>query len=187
MGFTGRAWLRLTAWACLLAFLRAVGESESPLTLEYRVKGGYLYNFAKFVEWPAGSLPLPDSPFVIGVLDGGEALPILKALLEGKQVEGHPVQVRPVMPARAEKGLQILFVTRAAGSSPKQAQALAGPTGTLVVGETDHFAEDGGMVGFTREEDRIRVCLNLERAAAAGLKVSSKLASVGRLVRTREL
>ncbi|HTH46844.1 MAG TPA: YfiR family protein [Candidatus Limnocylindria bacterium] len=154
--------------------------------MEYRVKGGYLYNFAKFVEWPAGSLPLPDSPFVIGVLDGGEALPILRTLLEGKRVDGHPVQVKQVLPVRSEKGLQILFVTRAAGSSPKQAEAVVGPTGTLVVGETEHFAEEGGMVGFTREEDRIRVCLNLERTTAAGLKVSSKLASVGRLVRTRE-
>ncbi len=183
MGF----WLLLAASACLQMWLRAAGEADPQVTLEYRVKGGYLYNFAKFVEWPAGSFPSPDSPFVIGVLDGGQALPILKALLEGKQVDGHPVQVKPVLLARAEKGLQILFVTRAAGSSPKQVQALAGPTGTLVVGETEHFAEDGGMVGFTREEDRIRVCLNLERTTAAGLRVSSKLASVSRLVRTREL
>ena len=186
VGFTGRAWLRLAVWASFLMCLRAAGGADPLITLEYRVKGGYLYNFARFVEWPPGSLPLPDSPFIIGVLDGGDITPILRSLLDGKQVDAHPVQVKQVTLARAEKGLQMLFVTRAAGSSPKEVQALVGPTGTLVVGETEHFAEEGGMVGFTREEDRIRVCLNLERASAAGLKVSSKLASVARLVRTRE-
>lgn len=186
LGFLGRAWLRLAAWACLLLSLRVVGGAEPPVTLEYRVKGGYLYNFAKFIEWPAGTLPLPESPFVIGVLDGGEVTPILRSLFEGKLVDGHPVQVKQVTLARAEKGLQLLFVTRTSGSSPKEVQAVVCPTGTLIVGETEHFAEEGGMVGFTRDEDRIRVSLNLERTTAAGLKVSSKLASVARLVRTRE-
>ena len=65
--------LAAIAW---LAPARA-GAADSVLTLEYKVKAGYLFQFAKFVEWPASAFPSADSPFVIGVLDRNEAVPIV--------------------------------------------------------------------------------------------------------------
>lgn len=156
--------------------------AANPLALEYKVKTGYLFNFANYVEWPSAVLPAPDSPFVIGVLDDGEALPVLTALLKGKSVHGHPVQVRAVSADRVGSGLHILFVTRAAGVSPAKIETALDGAATLLVGETDRFAEDGGMVGFVREGENIRFQLNLERLTEAGLKASAKLASVARLV-----
>lgn len=154
------------------------------MPLEYKVKTGYLYNFANFIEWPGAALPRPDSPFVIGVLDGGEALPVLQALLKGKSVNGHPVQVRAVS-VDGLRGLHILFVTREAKESPAQIQAALGGAATLLVGETERFAERGGMVGFVREGENIRFQLNLGRVSEAGLKANAKLASVARLVTSR--
>lgn len=161
--------------------LRAAAAGDE-LPLEYKVKTGYLFNFANFIEWPAAVLPAADSPFVIGVLDGGEALPVLQALLEGKTVKGHPVQVRALSADRIGGGLHVVFVTRAAGVSPAEIEAALGGSATLLVGETERFAERGGMIGFVREGDHIRFQLNLARVAEAGLKASAKLASVARLV-----
>jgi len=174
--------LVLVAGVCLLP-LRAATSGAAEL--EYKVKTGYLFNFANFIEWPPAALPGPNSPFVIGVLDGGEALPVLKSLLKGKSVKGHPVQVRAVSADRIGRDLHILFVTRAAGRSPAEIQAALNGAATLLVGETERFAERGGMVGFVREEDSIRFQLNLERVAEAGLRASAKLASVARLVTTQ--
>ena len=83
------------------------------------------------------------------------------------------------------KDLHLLLVTRVAGKTPEQLSKLAGTAPLLIVGETDAFAEHGGMVGFVREEDAIRLTLNLERTTKAGLKVSAKLSSVARLVKTQ--
>lgn len=171
------------AAALLLAAFASAAAADGALALEYKVKTGYLFNFANFIEWPAAALPGADSPFVIGVLDGGEALPVLKDLLAGKTVNGRPVQVRAVSADRVG-GLHILFVTRASGVSPAEIKTALGGAATLLVGETERFAEHGGMVGFLREGDNIRFQLNLERVTEAGLKASAKLASVARLVTT---
>ncbi len=178
--------LVLAAGVCLLPLRAAASDA---VELEYKVKTGYLFNFANFIEWPPAALPEPNSPFIVGVLDGGEALPVLQSLLKGKSVNGHPVQVRAVSADRIGRDVHILFVTRAAGKSPAEIQAALGGAATLLVGETERFAERGGMVGFVREEDNIRFQLNLERVAEAGLRASAKLASVARLVttQTREL
>ena len=155
------------------------------VTLEYKIKVGYLFKFASFIDWPANSQPSADSPFVIGVIDGGEALPVAKSLLEGTFVDGHPVQVRGLTIDQVGKEISILFVTRAAGKTPEELRTVLGGAATLLVGETDQFAERGGMIGFTREEDKIRLSLNLERATEVGLKVSSKLSNVAKLVKSK--
>lgn len=179
LGGNARRWRAGALLALAVLPLQAI--AESPAALEYKVKTGYLFNFANYVEWPAGTLPAPNSPFVIGVMDDGEALPILQSLLKGKRVRGHPVQVRAVGADRVT-GLHILFVSRASGVSPEKIGEALGGASTLLVGETERFAENGGMVGFVREGETIRFQLNLERLTEAGLRASAKLASVARLV-----
>jgi YfiR/HmsC-like len=184
----------LTLWpagllACWLA-LAALGlappvaqAADASTALEYKVKAGYLFNFARFIEWPAGCLPTTNSPFVIGVLDGGEAAPVLEQMLAGKNVNGHPMQVRSFSAGSAPKDVHILLVTRAAGKTPEEIRDTLAAAPTLVVGETEQFAERGGSFGFVREADSIRLTLCLEHAVAARLKVSAKLASVARPVK----
>lgn len=178
--------LRRLAWPCLLALLATIPSHASDATaLEYKVKAGYLFNFGKFVEWPVAAFASERAPFVIGVLDGGEATPVIQSLLAGRAIDGRPVQVVPVDPAKLGPGLHILLVTRTAGKTAEAVRALLGSAPTLVVGETEHFAERGGTIGFTLEDDSVRVHLNLERATESGLKVSAKLASVAKLVKPR--
>jgi hypothetical protein len=175
------AWA-LAGWVCLCGWQAAAADAAG---LEYKVKGGYLFNFAKFVEWPTQALPAADSPFIIAVLDGGEAAPVLEQVFAGKNVAGHPVQVKTVSATSLPKDAHILLVTRAADKSPEQVREALGATPTLLVGETEQFAERGGIFGFVREEDSIRLTLCLEHATAAGLKVSSKLASVAKAVKPK--
>ena len=175
----------LAARVAMAAALAPAARASDATALEYKVKAGYLFNFAKFVEWPAAAFPAAQSPFVIGVLDDGEAAPVIQSLLQGKLIEGRPVKVVAVNAGRIGPGCHILLVTRAAGKTAEEVRDALGATATLVVGETEHFAERGGAIGFTVEEESIRLSLNLERAAEAGLKVSAKLASVARVVKPK--
>jgi hypothetical protein len=52
----------------------------------------------------------------------------------------------------------------------------------LTVGETEDFAEDGGMIAFLVEENKIRFEINLEAADKAKLKISSKLLALAKTV-----
>lgn len=178
-------------WLCLIGLLLAAepgaatirAAATDAVVYEYNVKAGYLFNFARFVEWPATAFATPTSPFVIGVLDAGEAAPLIKSLLANKQVENRPVIVKAVTPGDLGKDLHILFVTRAARTSLKELALLLAGASTLVVGETDRFAELGGALEFSREGDSIRLNLNLESAMDAGLKISAKLSNVAKRVK----
>lgn len=175
----------VVAWVILfLAPLLRGADSAS--ALEYKVKAGYLYNFGKFVEWPSTAFRAPDSPFVIAVLDDGEAQPVIEQVLAGKNVGGRPVEVRSVTESTLPKDAHILLVTRSARKRPEDVLAALGGAPTLLVGETDEFSELGGVFGFVRENENVRLTLCLEHAARANLKISAKLSSVARSVKSRQ-
>ncbi len=52
----------------------------------------------------------------------------------------------------------------------------------LTVGESGHFAQEGGMIGFCLEENKIRFEINLEAAQKAQLKISSRLLALAKSV-----
>lgn len=183
-------WFGAVTWICALAFLCArpgLWAGEAPLVLEYKVKAGYLFNFARYVEWPAHAFSAPDSPLVIAVEDPNNARVILEQTLAGKAVDGRPVHVVPWAGSGLSPKPHILWTTRAAGRTPEEVRKSLGNAPTLLVGDTRDFAERGGMIAFVEEEGRIRLTLCLEHASRAGLKVSSRLATVARTVKPERL
>lgn len=181
-----RFWLIAAAMTLAAGLTQAsVRAADSPAALEYKVKAGYLFNFAKYVEWPTNSLPATNSPIIIGVMDTTGAMPVIQQVLTNKTVNDRPIIVKTITTPGAAAGCHILFVSRTAKISPAEVRAALGPVAMLIVGETDLFAEQGGMIGFVRDEDTLRVTLNLESVTNTNLKVSAKLASVARLVKTQ--
>lgn len=181
-----RSALRAACWLVLAAAgLPCFAAADGAVEFEYKVKAGYLFNFSKFVQWPAGAFAAPKSPFVIGVMDGGEAHPVVAALLKDKLVDGRPIEVKRVEPKARAVTVHMLLVTRLAEVTPEQVRQLCGANATLIVGETVEFAERGGAIGFLREDDTVRVAICLDHATQLGLKVSSKLASVAKPVRSK--
>lgn len=176
---------RLAAFLGVCAALPLPSQAaEAKRMVEYEIQAGYLYNFAKFVEWPSSAFASTESPFVIVVVDGGEASSVLERIFDGKKVGSHPVHVKKASATALPTESHILFVSRESELTPEQVYNRFKKTATLVVGETEKFAERGGIVGFTREDDSIRLTLNLERAAEAGLKVDAKLSSVAKVVKS---
>ena len=165
--------------------LTTLGSEGSQL--EYKVKAGYLYNFAKLVEWPAAMLPAPDSPFVIAVLDGGEALPVVKALLEGKALNGHAVHVKSAPAGSIERDVHILFVTRAAKETPEEIEVALGGAATLLVGETDGFAQRGGIINFVMVDSSVKFEANPAAAGRSHLTLGSQLLKLAIVVKDGNL
>ena len=54
---------------------------------------------------------------------------------------------------------------------------------TLTVGEVKGFAEQGGIINLTREENRLRFEVNIDAAAKSRLKISSKLLALAKIVK----
>jgi hypothetical protein len=180
-----KAWRRRRAWpgAVLIvaALLRpAVLSADTPL--ELAVKATYLYKFAPFVDWPAGALGPPRSPFSICVVGDDPFGQILDTAVAGQRIEDRPVIVRRMPLALAASGCAIAFV---AGSRKQTvAAALRALSDTPVLTVTDG-ASTPGIVDFAIDEGRVRFRFDLRAATEHGLSVRSQLLGLALSVTNR--
>ncbi len=151
---------------------------------ESAVKAAFLYKFAGFVEWPAGTFRRPDDPLVLGVA-GAEAIAAdLEQIAAGRSVEGRPVTVRRVRPGEPAGPVHVLLIGAGPESQVReQAAALAGPV--LVVTEQPQGLGVGGVLNFITEGGRVRFAASLPAAEARGLKLSARLLAVAQSVEGR--
>lgn len=166
---------------CLAIFHRGEAQTPKPPS-EYEVKAAFLYNFVKFVEWPAQSFPDRTTPFLIGVL--GEDL--FGGFLD-KAVEGKVINERKLKVLRADqlenlKKCHLIFISRSEKGRLNQILADLKTASILTVGDTERFAERGGVINFTMPADMVRFEINVSAAERAGLKISSKLLGVAKII-----
>ena len=149
---------------------------------EYEIKAAFLYNFARYVEWPPGRLPAAGEAFVITVLGEDPFGDALDAIIRERTIHDRRLTVRRVARVEDVGESQILFISRSeAEALPRILQRLdAAPI--LTVGETAQFAERGGMIRFRREGERIAFDINVASTERAGLRVSSQLLKLARIV-----
>jgi hypothetical protein len=161
--------------ALTVGLIAAAASPADSADVEVRVKAAYIYNFARFVEWPAGTSA---GPVRIGVLGRGDLVSPLEAIVLGKSVGGRAITVTPVgTPAEAEC-CEILLIERSESKKDKEiAQSLAGKP-VLTVSDDENASRDGIMIAFQLVDDSVRFQINQEAAARAGLKISSQLLKV---------
>lgn len=182
----GRSWRPLAACVLALAAGGASARAE-PLASpsrpsEYEVKAAFLYNFARFVEWPAPADP--GARFVIEVVGDDPFGPALERTMAGKTVGGRPIEVRRRHAATARRA-DIVFVSASERDRLARVLDRAGGPGVLTVGDTDGFAARGVIINFRVEEQRVRFEINPRRAEEAGLKLSSQLLKLATIVDER--
>lgn len=171
--------LRLLLWLLAFALGQAArgGPAEMAPRLEYQVKAGYLYNFLRFTEWPAASLP-SGAPYRIGIVNDDATAKIIAESLHDKQVNERPIQVVSIPSDGSTMGCHLIFVPRTTTFTITQTP----PPPVLLVGESDSFAAESGMIGFVLRGYSIRFQVNLDATRRAGLKLSGRLASLAEIV-----
>ena len=168
---------RLLSLMVLLAAALQV-RAEVPGFDEYQVKAAFLYNFAKFVEWPAAAFKRSEDPFSICVLGQNPFGTALEDVVRNKTVASRAFVVREVSNARQATTCQIVFV---AASEYKRFRLLLDgirERSILTVGEADNFTANGGIINFKLQDARVRIEINGRAADRAGLHISSKLLSL---------
>lgn len=145
---------------------------------EYQIKAAFLYNFAKFVEWPPTAFADTQSPIVIGVLGKNVFDDNLEKIIHGKTVNNRPFLFKEFHTVAEATNCHILFISASEQKKlPKILEGLQGAS-VLTVSETDQFIAAGGMINFVIEDKKIHFQINDEAAKKAGLKISSKLLSL---------
>ena len=159
--------------------------SDSSDSSEYLIKAGFIYNFAKFVEWPATSFAQPDSPIVIGILGTDPFGTIIDQIVQDKKIGARGFVVKRLKWGSDVKDLRdckILFVSASEKAHMDELLQMVKGLPVLTVGETPGFAERGGVIRFVLEDNRVRFEVNVEAAHQAELTISSRLLTLARII-----
>ena len=162
------AWLAMGA-SCLHA------QQSSPT--ENQIKSAYLYNFGKFVEWPAKGTT-GDEFFTFCVLGEDSFASTLETTIAGESIIGKKVLVRRVAKPQDALSCRVLFISSSEQSRLKETLAALDETSVLSVSDMPQFTRRGGMIQFVLEANRVRFEVNLTSAEHAGLTLSSQLLKV---------
>ena len=169
---------RAAVAACLLATVPgAVPAGVAQDSLERDVKAAYLFNFTKFVQWPAEARVSDE--FRLCVVADPRFAAALEAIIRGESADGRPLVKLEPDTADAARTCQILYIGDGAAGG-RQLLAELRDLPILTVGETSGFLERGGIIRFATVEGRVRFDISMPAYRRAGLDVSSKLLRVAR-------
>lgn len=162
--------------ACLPA--AAPGRAQETAS-EQELKAAYLYNFAKFVEWPEGTFESPASPLNVCVFGEDPFGRTLDGLIQGEKADGHSLAaLRPDRIAEL-RSCHVLFVSSSERGRLGEILASVRDKNVLTVGEGEEFLRRGGMIAFVREKSKVRFIIEKEAVGQAAFKVSSRLMALG--------
>ena len=151
---------------------------------EYQIKAAFLFNFIQFVQWPPTVFKNADDPFRIGVLGQDPFNAALEDTVQGETISNHKIIVEHAMQVDDLKNCQLIFISKSEKKHVTEILSALDDKPVLTVSEIEGFAERGGGINFYLEGNKVRFEVNPDAARHDGLKVSSQLLSLGKIIET---
>ncbi len=154
------------------------------VTDEYDIEAVFLLNFARFVEWPA---PVQsDKPLVIGVIGKDPFGDRLDKVVRGENVNGRALVVKRIQRVSEAADCDLLFISKSEKAELGKILEQIKGRPVFTVSDIPEFAETGGMIGLVRDEDKIRLHINVGASKkAANFTISAKLLRLAQIVNTQ--
>ena len=174
----------ITAWLVSGSVAKARAQSLSPQEYENQVKATFLYNFSRFIEWPAGTFTSVRSSLTVCFLGNnpfGGALDSIK----GKNIQGRKIKIERLTNFSKLDACQILLISSSEKTHLKQILDSARHLRILTISEMSQFTQAGGIVAFAMRKDRIHFSVNLAAANETGVKISSTVLRLATIVNYR--
>jgi hypothetical protein len=158
-------------------------EDDGQTSREHRIKAAYLYQFGRYIEWPARAFAGSRSPFVIGAMEGNPIVADLDQIAEIKKIQDRPIRIQRFSSPGEVRGCHIVFLSASLPAETQEAivRRVAGH-GVLLVGEAEKFLDWGGAIRFVVEENKVRIHIARKAAQREGLTISAKLLQVAHVV-----
>jgi YfiR/HmsC-like len=175
-----RGFLALALGPCCRV-ARVWGQGRAGAVGEYEIKAAFLYNFAKFVEWPDQAL-VPGTPFTVGVVGDPDLADALQETMRGKNVRGHRFEVRHFAGPDDLQVCHMLFIGSVNKGDVQAILSVLRGTPVLTIAQVGDFTRLGGIIELSLENRKMGFEINAGVARKAGLKISSQLLKLARAV-----
>jgi uncharacterized protein DUF4154 len=176
--------VRIVFLLALLAqiLLPSATRAQSEISQEYQVKAAFLYNFARFVDWPAKNFENDQAPMVLCVYGKDPFGSVLDDTVRGKTIGSHSFVVRRLRSSKGLAGCHIAFITDVGTNQLKDVLPTLQESNVLSVGDDSHFAEQGGDIQFVIDRDHVRFVINIDSINRASFRMSSKLLALAKII-----
>jgi hypothetical protein len=182
---SGEAGRRKMIWGgltVLFALSLCCFRARAEIPREYQLKAVFLYNFARFTEWPTNTFVATNSPIVIGILGADPFGSFLDETVRGEVVQGRRLVVERYQRAEEIQSCHILFISQSESPRLEQHLNLFRGRPVLTVSDIDNAAIRGVIVRLITESNKIRLRVNLDSLNASKLVLSSKLLRAAEIV-----
>jgi hypothetical protein len=159
--------------------VKAVSPENSETNID-QLKTAFIYNFTKYIIWPDRNQA---KTFKIGVLGKSNIVAPLQELAEKRLANDKSIEVHRFKTIQDLQDSQILFIS---ASEKEQIGAILSTLGNkpiLTISDTPGFCERGIMINFFMQGDMVKFEMNPVKLESAGLKASSQLQKLARIVR----
>ena len=155
--------------------------AQTNASSEDALKAAFLFHFAQFTQWPPNAFNDAKAPLVFCTL--GDAFQgELDQILSGQTIGNRPLRAQHLTQLQGAQGCHIIFVGADERKHIPDFLSSLKDAPVLTVGDSEHFAVDGGMIGLYLEEDKIRFDINLTSVEHAKLTISAKLLVLAKTV-----
>lgn len=153
----------------------ALAQTASVSELE----AAFLVNFARFTTWPPGEARATLTLCVVG---DDRVARALEVAVRGQAIDGRALAARVLHSSDHDLDCQVLFVGRGAPRTVERVLARAQTRAILTVSDREDFALTDGIIEFLIEGGRMRFIINARAATRAGLRISSRLLGLAKVV-----
>ncbi|MEO6005081.1 MAG: YfiR family protein [Opitutus sp.] len=155
--------------------LSAARAQPPPPITAAKVEAVYLFNFARFVNWPPEDFEGPESAVIVGILGRDPFGSFLDNVVEGERIENRSIVIRRFATVRDIGACHILYISTSENERLDEILRALSNRHVLTVSDMQDFAHRGGIVQFLPDRERIRFRINLQRAKDSRLELSAKL------------
>ncbi len=149
---------------------------------EAQVKAAFVYNFARFIDWPSQAFADDGAPFVLGVIGDNEIAGAIEQLVKGKTVNGRRMVYKRLTADASLDGCHLLLIGATEKRNVGRILDRLNDNSVVTVGETEGFVRFGGVIGFVVESSKVGFDVNVAAGKKKRVKVSSQLLKLARNV-----
>ena len=147
---------------------------------EANLKAVFIYNFTRYIEWDSTTTP-DNNNFVIGIIGFSPVNNALAEIAKTSRVSNKRIVIRYYSKPEDIQDCHILFIPKGIPFSLASVLQRTGK-GTLTVSEEPGFAKQGTALNFFIDNNKVKFEANLKALFLAGLKASSQLLKLAKIV-----
>ncbi len=139
-------------------------------------KALFMFNFAKYIEWPNHS---SQNEFIIGVLGNDDIVPELKKLASSKKINNKPIIVKSVKSPSEASNAQLFFIPESKSGNITEAISFFKNKSTLIVSEKKGACTEGTAINYVLQGGKMKYEICRKNIESHQLKVDQKLVALG--------